>query len=72
MECRSALIPVESLPQVDAHIGVVALTTPHGVIRIKLKPEWSQAGHSVFYNEIDIWDPCQICGVVVYAVMHGT
>ena len=32
-----------SLPPVNPSILVVALTTAHGVIRIKLKPEWSES-----------------------------
>lgn len=56
MECCVVHFPVESLPKVDAHIDVVALTTPNGVIRIKLKPEWSQVSR-VFDYGLDIWDP---------------
>lgn len=40
LTCRPA---ADSLPAIDTSISVIALTTPHGVIRIRLKPDWSQS-----------------------------
>ncbi len=36
-------LPAASLPQVNKSINKVALRTPHGEIRINLRPEWSES-----------------------------
>ena len=40
---HAPLPAADSLPAIDTSISVIALTTPHGVIRIRLKPDWSQS-----------------------------
>eukprot|EP00955_Chlamydomonas_euryale_P036605 350494-Chlamydomonas_euryale.AAC.12 len=38
---HSCVADADSLPPVDTTIRVVSLSTPHGVIRIRLMPDWS-------------------------------